>query len=153
MARTEGQWQKGISFISPSEDVPVLLKNTYLNFGGDTIGDSGYGIRDNAGTIEIKSFGGSWGAVATGATDISGKQNILSEGAFVDGDKTKLNSAVVGPASATDNAIVRYNGTTGKLVQNSGVIIDDSGNVGINTVAPAYKLDVAGFINTDHHES
>ncbi len=36
---------------------------------------------------------------------------------------------VVGPASATDNAVVRYNGTTGKAVQNSLVTIDDSGNV------------------------
>jgi hypothetical protein len=33
---------------------------------------------------------------------------------------------VVGPASATDNAIARYDGTTGKLVQNSVVTIADS---------------------------
>ena len=33
---------------------------------------------------------------------------------------------VVGPASATDNAIVRFDGATGKLLQNSAVIIDDS---------------------------
>jgi hypothetical protein len=32
---------------------------------------------------------------------------------------------VVGPASATDNAIVRYDSTTGKLVQNSGISIAD----------------------------
>lgn len=36
---------------------------------------------------------------------------------------------VVGPASATDNAIVRYNGTTGKLVQDSGVTIGDTGTL------------------------
>ena len=33
---------------------------------------------------------------------------------------------VVGPGSATDNAAVRFDGTTGKLVQNSSVTIDDS---------------------------
>ena len=38
---------------------------------------------------------------------------------------------VVGPASATDNAIVRYDGTTGKLVQNSGATISDTGTVNI----------------------
>jgi len=45
---------------------------------------------------------------------------------------------VVGPASATDNAAVRFDTTTGKLVQNSALIIDDttgrisrSGNGGI----------------------
>jgi hypothetical protein len=35
---------------------------------------------------------------------------------------------VSGPASATDNAIARYDGPTGKLIQNSVVTIDDTGN-------------------------
>ncbi len=42
---------------------------------------------------------------------------------------------VVGPASATDNAIARYDSTTGKLIQNSVGILDDSGNLtGINSI-------------------
>ena len=36
---------------------------------------------------------------------------------------------VVGPASSTDNAVARYDSTTGKLLQNSGVSIDDSNNM------------------------
>jgi hypothetical protein len=37
---------------------------------------------------------------------------------------------VVGPASATDNAVARFDGTTGKLIQNSAVTIaDTSGNI------------------------
>lgn len=36
---------------------------------------------------------------------------------------------VVGPASATDNAIARFDTTTGKLIQNSTVTIDDAGNI------------------------
>jgi hypothetical protein len=36
---------------------------------------------------------------------------------------------VDGPSSATDNAIARFDLTTGKLIQNSGVTIDDSNNV------------------------
>lgn len=36
---------------------------------------------------------------------------------------------VVGPASATDNAIARFDTTTGKLIQNSVVTIDDTGNM------------------------
>jgi hypothetical protein len=36
---------------------------------------------------------------------------------------------VVGPASSTDNAFVRFDGATGKLIQNSSVICDDSANV------------------------
>jgi hypothetical protein len=33
---------------------------------------------------------------------------------------------VTGPASSTDNAIARFDSTTGKIIQNSGVTIDDS---------------------------
>lgn len=36
---------------------------------------------------------------------------------------------VVGPASATANALARYNSTTGKLIKDSAVVADDSGNV------------------------
>jgi len=36
---------------------------------------------------------------------------------------------VVGPASSTDNAIARFDSTTGKLIQNSAVTIDDAGNI------------------------
>lgn len=41
---------------------------------------------------------------------------------------------VVGPASATDNAVVRFDLTTGKLIQNSGVTINDANGV-VSTVA------------------
>lgn len=40
-----------------------------------------------------------------------------------------LGGDVVGPASATDNAIVRFDTTTGKLIQNSTVTISDAGDV------------------------
>lgn len=36
---------------------------------------------------------------------------------------------VTGPASATSTAIARFNGTTGKIIQNSGATIDGSGNL------------------------
>ena len=36
---------------------------------------------------------------------------------------------IFGPSSATDEAITRYDGATGKLVQNSGVTIDDDNNM------------------------
>ena len=61
---------------------------------------------------------------------------------------------VVGPASATDNAIARYDTTTGKLIQNSLVIVDDTGSVtGVNDLT-AQSLTVnnnatLGSSNTD----
>ena len=40
----------------------------------------------------------------------------------------------VGPASSTDNAIMRFDGVTGKLGQNSGILIDGSDNMsGVNS--------------------
>lgn len=39
------------------------------------------------------------------------------------------NGDVTGPASSTDNAITRFDGTGGKTVQNSSATVDDSGNV------------------------
>jgi len=41
---------------------------------------------------------------------------------------------VAGPASATDNALVRFDGTGGKTVQGSGITVDDSNNIsGVGT--------------------
>lgn len=39
---------------------------------------------------------------------------------------------VLGPASATDNALVRFDGTGGKTAQNSGITVDDSNNITSN---------------------
>lgn len=36
---------------------------------------------------------------------------------------------VSGPGSSTDNAVVRFDGTSGSDIQNSQVIVDDSGNI------------------------
>ncbi len=41
---------------------------------------------------------------------------------------------VVGPASATDNALVRFDSTTGKLVKNSSVTVDDSGTLTVSNL-------------------
>ena len=52
---------------------------------------------------------------------------------------------VVGPASSTDNALVRFDTTTGKLVQNSVGILDDSGNLtGIAALTTSGALTLNG---------
>ena len=53
---------------------------------------------------------------------------------------------VVGPASSTANALVRYNLTTGKLIKNSVGILDDSGNLsGINNLSATGNLTLSGL--------
>jgi len=47
---------------------------------------------------------------------------------------------VVGPAGATDNAIPRYDGVTGKLIQNSSVLITDLGSINLSGSSAAYEI-------------
>jgi hypothetical protein len=42
---------------------------------------------------------------------------------------------VTGPASSTDNAITRFDGTTGKLLQNSSATVSDVGGIAADTLA------------------
>ena len=55
-------------------------------------------------------------------------QVLTSAGAGVPIWTTNASGDVSGPASSTDNAIARFDGTTGKLIQNSVTTIDDTGN-------------------------
>lgn len=55
---------------------------------------------------------------------------------------------VDGPASSTDNRVVRMNGTTGKEIQESGVTIDDLNNLtGVNDLSVGNDLGVTGDLN------
>ena len=55
-------------------------------------------------------------------------QVLTSAGAGVPIWTTNAGGDVTGPASSTDNAVARFDGTTGKLIQNSVTTIDDTGN-------------------------
>jgi hypothetical protein len=71
-------------------------------------------------------------------------------------DNTDAGGDVVGPASATDNAITRFDGTTGKVIQNSVVTMDDTGNIAnatltspkINQILDASGNEVLGLLST-----
>lgn len=55
---------------------------------------------------------------------------------------------VVGPASATAGMAALFDGTTGKLLKNSGLFVDGSGQVGLGTTAPACFLTVKPALPT-----
>lgn len=71
--------------------------------------------------------------------DNAGVVQLLASKAGASGD-------VVGPASATDNAIARYDGTTGKLIQNSTVTVSDGGAVVASTYESTVSTGTAPFI-------
>lgn len=64
----------------------------------------------------------------TGITVVSGeKAHVAWNGSdFVKIASSTATGDVAGPASATDNAIARFDGTTGKLIQNSAVTVADT---------------------------
>jgi hypothetical protein len=53
---------------------------------------------------------------------------------------------VVGPASSTDDALAKYDGTTGKLVQNSNAILSDAGDLTLTGDLFASDIAVSGTI-------
>jgi hypothetical protein len=52
---------------------------------------------------------------------------------------------VDGPISSTDNAIARFDNTTGKIIQNSSVIVDDGGSITtsgiVNCFTPTFDIE------------
>ena len=55
-----------------------------------------------------------------------------------------VGDAIIGPGSSTDEAVARFDGTTGKLAQNSAVTIDDSGNIATAGTVDGRDVSVDG---------
>lgn len=66
---------------------------------------------------------------------------------------------VSGPASSTDNAIPRFDGTGGKTLQESAVTIGDDGSLNVNPSSATGELNIGQYatiesrINTDTEQS
>jgi hypothetical protein len=91
---------------------------------------SATGYTKLVGTVEASS----------GATPFSDTDNLYFS-IDVSGDKGDPGD-LSGPGSSTDNAVVRWDGTSGTTTQNSSVTIDDSGNV---TTAGRIHSTTTGF--------
>lgn len=145
---------KGSTDCSANPNYPSALKgDAYIvsvagKIGGASgtavsVGDVYFANADNAGGTE-GSVGTSWevleanipGITAAGlaviqAADAAAQRTALGLGTLATQNGT-FSEAVIGPESATDNAIARYDSTTGKLLQSSGASVDDDGRVTAN---------------------
>jgi len=142
---------------------PLVTEDVAMDFTVDDatwkVGIDYNGVSDRPWKIARTSFGAGDVLAIDGATgDVTlGGQTYNGVGTRVlqhdnDGVISSVVASVgdvVAPASATDNAICRYDTTTGKLIQNSGVVIDDSNNLsGINDITLTGcvdGIDVAAF--------
>jgi hypothetical protein len=82
---------------------------------------------------------------ALGYTPVTNARTLTINGTTQDltANRTWSVGDVVGPSSATDNAIVRFDTTTGKLIQNSGATIDDNNNITANATFNGFTTVVA----------
>jgi hypothetical protein len=127
-------------WLTPPTQVSDALDELAATGTGDVTGPAGAATNNLASYADITGkllsaspsvtcIGGALGSVTT----ING---IAVPAAFGD---------VVGPGVATDNAIARFDGTTGKLVQNSAVLIDDT--TGVMTFAATRMITPIGTTN------
>ncbi len=113
---------------------------------GCNVGDSAAGIIVfiNEGTTNADT---GWMCTSNSGSDIISTNNLTF---------TKFTNDVTSNNSSTDNAIVRYDGTGGKTLQNSGVTIDDSDNLNMNSskiislANPTSDNDAANKIYVDN---
>jgi len=97
-----------------------------------------------AGTLAVAN-----GGTGTATPSIVAGTNITVSGTWPNQTINSTSSGdVVGPASSTDNAITRFDSTTGKLIQNSLVTVSDTGAITapqVGSVIPFYYADQTGF--------
>lgn len=86
------------------------------------------------------------GSVSVGALNTTG---TASSSTYLRGDMSWAANPlgdVVGPGSSTDDALVKYDGTTGKLVQNSNATLTDAGTLTATAFAGALTGNVTGDV-------
>ena len=93
------------------------------------------GLEISSGPIKINGSSGSSGQVLSSTG--SGVQWIAPTTGSGTGD-------VVGPASSTINAVVRFDGTTGKLIKNSTVTLSDTGILTVSELSTTSITSTGG---------
>ncbi len=113
-------------------------KVTNQTHTGDVTGSGALTIADNATTYaKMQDVSAASRLLGRGSASGAGDPQELTIGGGLTLTGTTLAAVanVVGPASATDNAVARFDLATGKLLQNSGVTIADDGALTLPSVA------------------
>lgn len=164
----------GIGDASPDHKLDVegnigLAASGYINWG-DTDGETGYGFKDNAGTLQFKNSGGSWTNFGSGSSlwtqsgsDIyynSGNVGIGTSGPF--NERLDVNGRIyiadtTAPGTTTNRlysvaGVLYWNGTAlsggGSIYGANGSIADGS-YLNVNHAQNTYDVVVSGFYYDD----
>ncbi len=101
----------------------MAIKKVYIGSVGPFLYDDANSIDDP--DFPAENYKGliTDGHLYVGGTPTDDKHVLRKE------DIGDITGNVVGPSSSTDNAIVRFDGTNGKIIQDSLVTIDDAGKI------------------------
>jgi hypothetical protein len=106
--------------------------NAYLNFG-PTSGTNGYGIRDNAGLLEFKNFGGSWSSIQATVFNLVGGTGSWATSGTNDIHNTNTGNVGIKTSSPTAPLTVRQvNDTQGG--GNAGLRVENTSGAGITQI-------------------
>lgn len=140
------EWEVGIGTYTASGT--TLSRDTVLESS-----NSGSLVNFSAGVKDVFVTYPAENAVFASDNPGTSGQYLRSNGAGVAPTwETLTTGDVVGPASSTDNAIARFDGTTGKLIQNSAVTIDDTtGSMTFTGVATGtrFRADMSASADAD----
>lgn len=136
MARTSNFWDTIGTYLkttSPSGyDILINGTNKYLNFNLLS-GSSGYGFRDNAGTLEFKDSGGNWASLAS-----------LASGLATLDDLTNVSITTPG-----DNEVLAYDSGTGNWINQTAAEAGLSAVGHTHTASEITDFDTEVSNNTD----
>lgn len=146
----------GVAFDGTANiSVPItglITAGTNVTITGSGTSLSPYNISSSGGTGTVSSVGMTvpTGLTVTGSPiTTSGTLAVGLDTGYVIPLQSTLNGYVSGPASATNNAIALFDGTTGKLVKNSSAVIDANNNILVNNyIASATTTTSAGGTTT-----
>ena len=138
---------------SATSGVPVISQGAAVNpaFGTAVVAGGGTGATSFTAYAVLTGGTTSTNPIqAIASVGIAGEVLTSNGAGALPTFQANASGDVIGPGSSTDNALVRWDGTTGKLIQNGVITEDDTGNLSISAAVSGGSLSalVANTSNT-----